>query len=123
MSEGAGSKRKAGRLLTIGDRIPLGPDVDLTADSYLGEGSQREVYLVSIGDKQFALKWLWKTLQEAALRDSLTQLVMEGPPSTVLLWPKQVVSFRGMFGYLRDLYPPGYEGSHKLLSREISWSY
>ena len=113
----------ANTLIKIGTKLPLGKGEDCVVEAFLGGGGQGEVYRVSTPRGQFALKWYFKRNQTRALKSSLKELIDRGSPSPNFLWPRQIVEYKGHFGYLMDLRPTEYKKSQKLLDRQFSLSY
>ena len=113
-------------LLSKNDTIDLGSEGSLTVKEPLGEGGQGEVYLVTLGEQQYALK-LYKDLQSDDFRYNLKNNIDRGVPSPDFLWPKRLLDFSdGRIGYLMDLRPKNYvsfvsylTGSKPFQSRSI----
>lgn len=112
-----------GTLIKTGFKLPAGGGEECIIESFLGGGGQGEVYKVRIGTEHYALKWYFSQNQKEELKKSLKDLVKIGSPSSNFLWPKQVIEYKGAFGYLMALRPLEYKKSQKLLDREFSLSY
>lgn len=110
-------------LIKIGTALPMGAGEECIVESFIGGGGQGEVYKVRTNKSHLALKWYFKRNQKKVLKDSLQRLIVAGSPSSKFLWPKQIIEYKGQFGYLMDLRPPHYQKSQKLLDRVFSLSY
>jgi eukaryotic-like serine/threonine-protein kinase len=85
----------------------------------LGSGGQGEVYSVTDGHQQRALKWYYPehaTREQAA---ALAELVRRGPPSSRFLWPLDLTRVPGQpsFGYLMPLREERFKGITDLMKR------
>ena len=114
---------KEGELIKNGFRLPAGGGIDCVVEEFLGGGGQGEVYKVSIGSEQLALKWYFQQNQKSELKNSLKELISKGPPNDKFLWPRQVIEYNEYFGYTMGLRPLEYQKSQKLLDRTFSLGY
>jgi len=88
----------------------------------LGEGGQGWVYLVDYDGKQMALKWYKPGVFKfpSKFKKNIEHNIANGAPTKSFLWPKDMVTKGGDFGYIMDLRPPEYkEFSAILLGREL----
>jgi len=72
----------------------------------LGEGGQGVVYLVSIGNEEYALKWYHKTAikDPDAFYKNLGNNINKGKPNNSFLWPLYLTEREdGSFGYVMEL--------------------
>ena len=113
----------SGELIKTGFHLPTDGAEDCIVESFIGGGGQGEVYRVKIGSEYYALKWYFNRNQTDELKNSLYELVKRGSPSDTFLWPRQVIEYGGLFGYVMGLRPSEYEKSQKLLDRKFSLSY
>ena len=100
------------QLLKIGERISLFNKRTCTVESFLGSGTQGEVYSVKEGKNSYALKWYFKENATRELYQSLQEIVRKGSPTNQFLWPLEVVESekqKGRFGYLMQLRPKEYK--------------
>ncbi len=100
-----------------------------SGDSYqvgrlLGSGGQGEVYAVTSGTQQLALKWYYRESATPAQRAALEQLVELSPPEG-FLWPKEVATAGGVpdFGYLMSLRPERFKSLYDLMKGRIDPSF
>ncbi len=88
----------------------------------LGEGGQGNVYLVSIDNKAYALKWYHKkTLNENdKFYANLANNIVQGAPTSAFIWPLYLTEIiDGEFGYVMELVPDEYKCfSDFLLTKE-----
>ncbi len=95
-------------LLNKGSRIEIEGENPIVVKNLLGEGGQGEVYLVSDGNKDFALK-VYKDFVSEDFRYNLKNNIERGVPSADFLWPLELLDFSdGHVGYLMDLRPKNY---------------
>lgn len=99
---------------TLGERY--------TILSKLGAGGQGDVYRVRASDnKEYALKWYHedrylRRINAKRFRENLVRNIQAGKPQLAqgdvanqFIWPKRLVSIGDGFGYIMDLYQPGFE--------------
>ena len=89
-----------------GASIPLTNGDTAAVKSYLGEGGQGAVYCVTVGGKDYALKWY----HNGALSDSkgfyknIGDNIAKGAPTAAFLWPLFLTEHKdGSFGYVMNL--------------------
>ncbi len=97
----------------------------IRVDSFIGSGSQGEVYQVSVSKVPMALKWYYPnhaTSAQAGLIDRLCQI---GPPNEFFLWPTHRITDRNVkgFGYLMPLRPAHYRSIVDLMKRRVDPSF
>lgn len=94
--------------------------------SFLGSGSQGQVYKVRIGDEYLALKWYYSSYakRDRQLLSRLYQAISAGSPSDQFIWPCAVLRegagkdinkaiLNDSFGYAMPLRPDGYIGANE----------
>ncbi|HEY1017274.1 MAG TPA: hypothetical protein VGE07_31460 [Herpetosiphonaceae bacterium] len=91
----------------------------------LGSGGQGEVYQVSDGASELALKWYYHEQATDAQLNLLRELVRRGPPSDRFLWPLDLVSTARSpdYGYLMPLREPRFKGIVDLMKRRAEPSF
>jgi len=101
-------------LLLPGDVLSLRGGGQCKVVKLLGGGAQGEVYLVSQGAQELALKWYLPTYlpKDPELAERLGALIDHGPISDRFLWPLDFVKAAGKsgWGYLMPLRPGEYVG-------------
>lgn len=105
-----------------GTVIPLRNNDSAVIKEKIGEGGQGNVYLVSVGGKEYALKWYHrKALNNFdKFYENLENNIEQGAPTAAFLWPKFLTeTLHGEFGYVMDLKPEEYKSfSDFLLTKE-----
>jgi serine/threonine protein kinase len=95
-----------------GTQIPLtnGEMAIIKGDKPLGEGGQGAVYLVSVGGKDYALKWYTcKFSDPEKFYNNIKRNIEKGAPTSAFLWPLFLtVQMDDSFGYVMDLRPQNY---------------
>lgn len=114
---------KEGVLIKTGFKLSAGRGKSCVVEEFLGGGGQGEVYKARIGRESVALKWYFRQTQKPELKNSIEELIKKGPPSDNFLWPRQIITHGGDFGYTMGLRPPEYLKSQKLLDRTFSLGY
>ena len=98
-------------LLTIGETLRLASDdTQCQVNELLWSGGQGEVYKVTQGTEQFAVKWYFPHMSSPRQSGHLRHLVEKRPPSDAFLWPMDMVSSEKVsgFGYIMPLRPEGF---------------
>ena len=96
---------------------------EFTVLEFLGGGGQGNVYRVSCGGREMALKWYHRSTVEKMKNpkefyDNLQANIKKGAPTKAFLWPEELSEWiDGSFGYLMQLRPQGYEE----LTRFLIW--
>jgi serine/threonine protein kinase len=95
-----------------------------TVESFIGGGGQGEVYRISIGGKQQALKWYFPHTATQEQRDGLEILIKKGTPTGKFLWPLDLAAAQGTggFGYIMPLREQKYRGLAELLRGRVTTS-
>lgn len=107
--------------LREGMRLSSEHGIIYTVKNYIGAGGQGEVYRVSDGRKNFALKWYFKYTATNWQENILHRLIRAGKPSENFLWPEDFIYSpdRKSFGYIMKLRPSGFESIVDLMKRKI----
>lgn len=94
-------------------------------ESFLGGGSQGEVYRTALSEAPLALKWYYPASATSDQRSSLEMLIKKGSPSDRFLWPIELASASGIlgFGYLMPLREKRFRGIADLMKRRIDPSF
>jgi serine/threonine protein kinase len=110
-----------GQFFSKGQKISSPSGTEYKIEEFLGEGTQGEVYRVSSGGKDWALKWYFTADATDAQRKSLESLVLKGAPTDKFLWPLEVISSPNCanFGYIMPLRPKNYKDLIELMKRTI----
>lgn len=88
--------------LNSGDQFTINDKI-YKVISFLGDGGQGIVYLVSDGVNQQALK-IYKEEPSSDFIYNLKNNIRKGSPSESFLWPKELIDFNdGVYGYLMDV--------------------
>ncbi len=96
---------------------------EFTVLEFLGGGGQGNVYKVSFGGREMALKWYHKSTVEKMKNpkefyENLRNNIRKGAPTKAFLWPEELSEWLdGSFGYLMQLRPQGFEE----LTRFLIW--
>ncbi len=102
------------RLVRHGETVRVG--------AWLGEGGEGAVFRLDVRGQPRALKWYHQHCADIARRTSLADLIDRGRPHDRFLWPLDLVESEddpGSFGYVMDLRPDGFVGSHDLVAGRI----
>ncbi|WP_276694349.1 serine/threonine protein kinase [Ruminococcus champanellensis] len=104
-----------------GYQIPLVNGSDAVIVKKLGEGGQGVVYRVSVGGREYALKWYHKGAVHNPKKfyQNLESNISKGAPTKAFLWPLYLTKpVDGSFGYVMDLRPQNFrEFSDFLLAK------
>ena len=96
-------------------------------DSFLGAGTQGEVYLALCADRQVAVKWYFPSYLECdnALQQRLTNAIHKGSPDARFCWPLELVVQTPLagFGYVMPLRPCGFKSIVDLMRRRAEPSF
>lgn len=94
----------------MSDYLKVGESVSSLDTRYrvikeIGEGGQGRVYLVSEGERLYALKWYNKTASTKEQYSAIELLIEKGPPSEHFVWPMSIVEGASSdhFGYIMPL--------------------
>ncbi|MBE5731831.1 MAG: hypothetical protein E7353_02245 [Clostridiales bacterium] len=84
----------------------------ITVKEFIGRGGQGEVYRVSLGGKDYALKYYHPKNCKAQFKESLSALIelLKNNPvnSRSYVWPLYLVEHNNQFGYVMELIPEKY---------------
>jgi serine/threonine protein kinase len=101
--------------------------INCRVEEFLGGGGQGEVYRVTLGDRQMALKWFFPHYVkiDRRLRARLETAIKTGCPSDRFLWPIELASAKGVpeFGYIMPLREARFKGLHDLMRRRVEPSF
>ena len=115
--------------LTIGTEFKSECGNKYKVVEYLGAGGQGEVYKVSCGASEYALKWYFIGSATEAQKKILDKLIEKGSPTRnevedVFLWPKDLIyEGPGKLGYIMDLRPEEYKGIVDLMKYRVKPSF
>ena len=90
-----------------------------TVNKLLASGGQGEVYDVSKENRHYALKWYFKSTATEQQKDVLQELLDQGKPSSLFLWPEDYIedNNQARFGYIMPLRPKSYKNIVDLMKR------
>lgn len=113
------------QILNTKQKIVTPSGVEYQVEEFLGSGGQGEVYKVSSGGKDWALKWYYPHTATDAQRNALETLVTKGAPSEKFLWPLTIISDPKIpgFGYIMPLRPKNFKNIVDLMKRKIEPSF
>lgn len=98
-----------------------------TIDTYLGAGTQGEVYRAHANGQEVAIKWYFPHYiqNDQQLRQRLENAVRKGSPNNNFLWPLElVVQQKGIsFGYVMPLRPSNFKSIVDLMLRRAEPSF
>ena len=107
---------------SIGSAVALKNGQTAYIKDKLGEGGQGNVYLVSIDNKAYALKWYHKKAvnENDKFYANIANNIAQGAPTSAFIWPRYLTEIiDGEFGYVMDLVPDEYKCfSDFLLTKE-----
>jgi DNA-binding helix-hairpin-helix protein with protein kinase domain len=91
--------------------------------SYIGEGSQGEIYKVFYNGGMYALKWYKLPKPADVFYENLRHNIENGSPNEHFLWPQQITKgAKGSFGYIMDLLPERYRAFSAFLQDKVHFS-
>jgi len=96
-----------------------------SVDALVGTGGQGEVYRVSGGPQELALKWYFPESATTAQRDALERLTMQAGMDKRFLWPLELAvapEVKG-FGYLMPLRATRFKSLFDLMKRQVEPSF
>lgn len=109
--------------LKIGFKARTVNNKEFTVLEFLGGGGQGNVYRVSCGGREMALKWYHRSTVEKMKNpdefyENLRANIKKGAPTKAFLWPEELSDWiDGSFGYIMPLRPAGFEE----LTRFLIW--
>jgi eukaryotic-like serine/threonine-protein kinase len=96
-------------------------------ESFLGAGTQGEVYRAQIDNQAFAIKWYFPHYiqNDATLRKRLENAIKKGSPDNNFLWPLELVvqPQSNGFGYVMPLRPSHFKSIVDLMRRRAEPSF
>ncbi|GMV36447.1 MAG: hypothetical protein AMXMBFR61_09550 [Fimbriimonadales bacterium] len=98
-------------ILKTGQRVYAVPmNVECKVETFLGDGTQGEVYEATLEGQPVAIKWYKPRFATPSQRASLVDLAHRGAPSDKFIWPLAVAECAGVpgFGYVMPLRPQGF---------------
>lgn len=113
------------QILKIKQKIITPSGTEYKVEEFLGSGGQGEVYRVSAGDKNWALKWYYPHTATVEQRKVLEALTLKGAPTEKFLWPLEVITDPNVkgYGYIMPLRPKNYKNIVDLMKRRIEPSF
>lgn len=99
--------------------------IEYFVSEFLGSGGQGEVYRVSSGGREWALKWYYPHMATPDQRKSLESLIAKGSPTEKFLWPMALVTATAVrgYGYIMPLRPKNFKNIVDLMKRRIEPSF
>jgi len=113
------------QILKNKQKIVTASGVEYKVEDFLGSGGQGEVYKVSSGGKDWALKWYYAHTATESQCKALETLVSKGSPTEKFLWPLTLITDPKIpgFGYIMPLRPRNYKNIVDLMKRRIEPSF
>lgn len=98
-----------------------------TIDTFLGSGTQGEVYRAHANGKLVAIKWYFPHYiqNDLPLRQRLENAIRKGSPDNNCLWPLELVTQpnNAGFGYVMPLRPSNFKSIVDLMRRRAEPSF
>jgi serine/threonine protein kinase len=99
-----------------------------TIDTFLGAGTQGEVYRAHANGREVAIKWYFPHYiqNDLQLRQRLENAIKKGSPDNNFLWPLELVSQQNnntAFGYVMPLRPNNFKSIVDLMRRRAEPSF
>jgi len=98
-----------------------------TVDSFLGAGTQGEVYRAHASGQEVAIKWYFPHYiqNDMQLRQRLENAIRKGSPDNNFLWPLELVALpnNAGFGYVMPLRPSNFKSIVDLMRRRAEPSF
>jgi DNA-binding helix-hairpin-helix protein with protein kinase domain len=112
-------------ILKVGQKLKTVSDVDCEIEELLGDGTQGEVYRVSLAGKKMALKWYKPEFARSEQKEALASIVKRDAPNDKFLWPLDLVIPPGgsSFGYIMHLREDRYHSLTDLMRRRVKPSF
>ena len=113
------------QILKTKQKIVGSAGVEYKVEDFLGSGGQGEVYKVSSGGKDWALKWYYPHTATEAQKKALESLISKGAPTEKFLWPLTLITDPKTpgFGYIMPLRPKNFKNIVDLMKRRIEPSF
>ena len=108
-----------------GYKVPLANGAYAQIIEKLGEGGQGVVYKVSMGGKEYALKWYHKGAIQSPRKfyANLENNIKKGAPTKAFLWPQYLTKQIGdSFGYIMELRPGNYREFSEFLLAKVHFA-
>ncbi len=108
-----------------GHKIPLVNGSSAQIIQKLGEGGQGTVYRVSVGGKEYALKWYHKGSVQNPKKfyQNLENNINKGAPTKAFLWPLFLTEQTDdSFGYVMELRPKNYREFSEFLLAKVHFA-
>jgi len=108
-----------------GHKVPLANGADAKIIEKLGEGGQGVVYRVSVGGKEYALKWYHKGAVQNARKfyANLENNIKKGAPTKAFLWPQYLTKkHNDSFGYVMELRPGNFREFSEFLLAKVHFA-
>jgi DNA-binding helix-hairpin-helix protein with protein kinase domain len=112
-------------MLPNGFKINTESGAEWLVEEKLGGGGQGEVYRVSNGSAQRALKWYYPHAAFVRQLDNLRYIINSGAPSDRFVWPEDLVRAAdgSTFGYLMPLREPRFKSLNDLMRNNIETTF
>ncbi len=91
--------------------------IQYKVEKLIGSGGQGEVYSVTAGGKNYALKWYYQNTASKEQKGIIEKLIKKGSPDKRFLWPQDIIIEKNTFGYIMDLRTPAYKSIVDLMTR------
>ena len=108
-----------------GHKVPLANGAYAQIIEKLGEGGQGVVYKVSVGGKEYALKWYHKGAVQNVKKfyANLQNNVAKGAPTKAFLWPQYLTKqVDDSFGYIMELRPGNFREFSEFLLAKVHFA-
>lgn len=108
-----------------GYKVPLANGAYAQIIEKLGEGGQGVVYKVSMGGKEYAMKWYHKGVIQSPRKfyANLENNIKKGAPTKAFLWPQYLTKQIGdSFGYIMELRPGNYREFSEFLLAKVHFA-
>lgn len=96
--------------------------INCNVEKFLGSGGQGEVYKVSIGGQDYALKWYYSHIAIPEQEKNLENIIKISAPNEKFLWPIEIVRADHVpyFGYYMALRDIRYKSINDLMARRTT---
>ncbi len=112
-------------ILKVGKKLKTVSGVDCEIEELLGDGTQGEVYRVSLPGKKMALKCYKPEFARPEQKEALASIVKRDAPNDKFLWPLDLVILPDVssFGYIMPLREGRYHSLTDLMRRRVKPSF